>query len=46
MTRHQIKNEFVDRYRHRKNQPKPPPSRRDLPEVKKASRPKGPWDKS
>ncbi len=44
MTRHQIKNEFVDRYRHRKPAPKPPSSRRDVPTVRKASRPKGPWD--
>ncbi len=46
MTRHQIKNEFVDRYRHRKPTIKPSSSRRDLPEVKKPSRPKGPWDQN
>jgi membrane associated rhomboid family serine protease len=44
MTRHQIKNEFVERYKHRKAPPKPAYSRRDLPKVKKSSHSKGPWD--
>ena len=45
INRHQIRNEFVGRYRPKHNKPSPPASRRDLPQVRRPRpRPRPPKD--